>query len=131
MDFEQALKFELSSIDGLKDKIFPLHAPEEIQEPYIVYKSTEGIEEQYLSGYQGSKEVNCELHIIAESYGEVKALTKNILTVIKSFQSRIIGDEILVTEITYSDSQESYIPDLLLYLCVLPFKVRIWVQEGF
>jgi hypothetical protein len=92
MNFEEALVVELNSVPGLKNKVFPLSAPEGIKTPFIVYVSNEGIQDKTLEGYLNSKEVVCEIHVVHSSYGSLKPLTKQVLTHLKTFYSRVIGD---------------------------------------
>lgn len=91
MDFEQALAYELQAINGLSGKVFPQNAEEETEPPFVVYISSEGEPIMTLSGPTDMTELTCEIHIITESYEQLKSLTKAVLDRIRSFFQRAIG----------------------------------------
>jgi hypothetical protein len=127
MNFEEALKNELNSITNLANKVFPLTAIEGVKTPYLVYVSSEGIQEKYLEGYRGSKEVDCELHILNDSYAGLKDITRQVISKVISFQDRVIGgvDGVWIQDVTYERVTEQYIDQLFQYLCVISIRVRI------
>jgi len=127
MNFEEALRNELSSISQLTNKIFPLAATEGVKTPYLVYVSSEGVQDKFLDGYRGSKEVDCELHILSDSYSGLKDITKQVITQVISFQDRVIGgtDGVWIQDVTYERVTEQYIDQLFQYLSVINVKVRI------
>ena len=91
MDFEQALVYELQAINGLSGKVFP-QAPEEgTTAPYVVYNSSEGEPVMTLGGPTNMTELSCEIHVISESYEQMKSLTKAVLDRVRSFFQRAIG----------------------------------------
>jgi hypothetical protein len=137
MNFEEALQVELNSIPQIADKIFPLAATEGVKTPYLVYVSSEGVQEKYLDGYEGAKEVECELHILNDSYSGLKDITRQVIDKVKTFQQNVIGINgdtwdnvytggVWVQNITYERSVEQYIPELLQYLCILSLNIRIF-----
>jgi hypothetical protein len=67
MDFEQALVHELSSITALNGKVFPNNTAENTNPPFVVYVSSEGEKIQTLGGYVDGKDVNCTLHVAAQT----------------------------------------------------------------
>ena len=127
MNFEEALDNELSGIPQLTNKIFPLAATEGVKTPYLVYVSSEGVQEKYLSGYAGNKEVDCELHILNDGYAGLKDITRQVIDKVISFQDRVIGGDngVWIQDVTYERVTEQYIPELYQYLCVLSITVRI------
>jgi hypothetical protein len=127
MYFEEALKTELMSIDGLSNKVFPLTAIEGVETPYIVYISSEGLQEKYFEGYSDSKEIKAELHILSNEYPSLKDMTRQVISKVISFQSRVIGgvDGVMVYDVTYDKVTEQYIPELFQFLCVIAISVRI------
>jgi Protein of unknown function (DUF3168) len=91
LDFEQALVYEINSINGLQGRVFP-QAPEEgTKAPYVVYNSSEGEPVMTLNGPSNMTELSCDIHVIAESYEQLKGLTKAVLDRIRSFFQRAIG----------------------------------------
>jgi hypothetical protein len=91
MDFEQALTYELQSITGLSGKVFPQNTEENVKPPFVIYISSEGEPIMTLAGPTNMTELTCEVHIVAESYDQLKSLTKAVLDRIKSFFQRAIG----------------------------------------
>ena len=91
MDFEQALVHELSTITALDGKVFPLSAKEGTSPPFILYVSSEGKKIQTLAGYNDIKEVNATIHIVTQTYDELKSLVKQVVDKLASFFGRAIG----------------------------------------
>lgn len=109
MTFEEALRAELSTITGLNKKVLPLHAKEGMKAPYIVYVSSEGLQDKTLNGYRQSKEIDCEINILHNTYSDMKALTKLVLEKVLSFQNRYINNYgELVKDVHYEKPIEIY-----------------------
>jgi hypothetical protein len=127
MNFEEALYIELNAITALNGNIFPLNADTDTKPPYLVYVSSEGEQERTLDGYVISKEVKCELHILNDTYFGLKDLTKQVISLIDTFQRRTIGGAggVYIQSATYEKVHEQYVPELLQCLCILEMKVRI------
>lgn len=127
MEFEPALRQELMTIPSLKNRIYPLTAPDASKNngvPYIIYVSSEGIYEKGLDGYYSSKEVQVEVNIISDSYGEMKSITKDVMALIISFEQRKIGtDGPFIQEVTYQQPRELYEAQPDLYRCLIDFEV--------
>jgi hypothetical protein len=125
MTFEEALRAELDTITELTGKVFPLNATEGVKAPYVIYLSSEGIQDKTLQGYISSKEVDCEINILHDSYASVKSLTRSVLSKFLSFQGRIIGDNgPLIQNVTYEKPVELYESEVFLYRSVLDVKFR-------
>lgn len=126
MYFEEALKNELESIPILNNKVFALTAIEGSKTPYLVYMSSEGIQEKDLNGYSIMTEVDVDLHILADEYPQLKDITRQVITKVKSFQSQVIGgtDGVYIYDFTYEKPTEQFIPELYQYLSVIPIKLR-------
>ncbi|SDM17419.1 DUF3168 domain-containing protein [Bacillus sp. OK048] len=120
MDFEEALRAELGTIAGLTNKVFPLNATEGTKAPYIIYVSSEGVQDKSLLGYLSSKEVDCEINIVQASYGSMKSLTKLVISQIISFIGRNIGENgPFIQNVTYHKPVELYEQEVNLYRCVI------------
>jgi hypothetical protein len=91
MDFEQGLVHELQAIPSLAGKVYPQHAKENVQPPFVVYISSEGELIMTLSGPTEITELLCEIHIVAESYAQMKSITKSVIEIFHSFFQRSIG----------------------------------------
>lgn len=125
MTFEEALRTELINITTLNNKVYPLNAPEGTVAPYIVYKSSEGLNDKSLNGFLESKEVSCELDVIHNSYANMKTLAKLIMDKLKSFEERTIGTAgPHIEELTFDDDcPELYESEINQYRKTINFKV--------
>jgi hypothetical protein len=126
LNFEESLVYELSSITGLDNKIFPLGAKEGTSTPFVVYISSEGNETQTLNGYIDDKLINCEIYIVASSYAEMKNYTKLILAKLKTFYGRQIGvDGVYIKSFSYDEVTEAHEEELGFERSTFEFTVRI------
>jgi len=126
MSFEPALVQELKTITALENRIYPLTAPEATASngvPYLIYASSEGLKDKTLGGHLESKEVRAELNIIAKKYSDMKAITKQVITLLITFEGRQIGtDGPFIEELTYQMPVEMYESEPGLYRCVVEFS---------
>jgi hypothetical protein len=126
MNFEEAFRAELSTITELTNKVYPLNATEGVKAPYVIYMPGEGLQDKTLEGYLASKEVECEINILHDSYGNLKSLAKQVLSKVISFQSRMIGDNgPFIQNVTYEKPVELYESQVFLYRCVIDLKFRL------
>jgi hypothetical protein len=125
MDFEQAMVFELQAINGLSGKVFP-QAPEEgTQAPYVVYNSSEGEPVMTLGGPSNMTELSCEIHVITESYENLKSLTKAVLDRVRSFFQRAIGQNgPVIRSISHVEPVEDIDTNLSYYKSSFDIRVR-------
>lgn len=91
MDFEKALAYELQTIPSLQGKVFPQMAEENTKPPFVVYVSSDGENIMTLSGPTEMTELTCEIHVVAETYEQLKSLVPTIINRTKTFFQRIIG----------------------------------------
>lgn len=125
MSFEEALREELSSISGLTNKVYPLKAKQGVEAPYLIYVSSEGVKTKSLQGYLPSKEVECELNIVSDSYSGLKNITKQVIAQIVSFQGRQIGSNgPVIQNVTYERPVELYENEVNRYRSVIDLTVR-------
>ena len=125
MDFEEALHAELTYIAGLEEKVFPLNAAEGENAPYVVYASSEGIQEKSLDGFSTTKEITCDIHVIHTSYSEMKSLLQQVINRVTTFPGRIIGGGVLVKDLEYSNVDENRNDDTQEYIGSFDITVRI------
>lgn len=92
MNFEEALVYELKTIGGLENKVFPLTAPDNEEPPFVVYVSSEGEQTQTLEGYHDLTSVTCEIHVVAGSYESLKGYSKLVIDKLQTFYGRPIGE---------------------------------------
>lgn len=125
MDFEQALTFELQAITGLAGKVFPQKAEEDTKPPFVVYISSEGERIMTLSGPSDMTELTCEIHVIAESYENLKVLTKAVIDRIATFFQRVIGqDGPKIKSITHMEPVEDLNSNLNYHRSSFDIRVR-------
>lgn len=128
MNFEQALIYELSSIPGFRNRVYPLSAPEANAKqgvPYCIIISNDGIRTKTLDGYQTGKSVSGEVNVISANYGELKGLTEQVINRLISTEQRVIGIEgPYIDEFTYQEPEELYEDKPALYRCLIDFKVH-------
>lgn len=126
-DFEQALTQELKSVSALGGRVYPLFAPEAVKKngvPYLIYASSEGLRDKSLDGYMESKEVRGELNVIADRYADMKAITRQVVALLLSFEGRQIGtDGPLIDELIYMQPIETYESQPELHRCMIEFTV--------
>lgn len=124
MDFEESLTFEMDSIPGLKEKVFPGFSPGK-KAPYLAYTSSDGLYTKTISfGYLDDKSVKATLHIIANKYDEMKRLERLVVKKLISFELRSIGvGGPFIEELTYEEPVELYEEKPNLYRCVINIKV--------
>ena len=129
MSLQKALEEELSSLAGFTDKVFPVVAPQDDDEPiaapYILYEAGYGVEEKALGGFLNLREVECELNVMTATYSSLKTNVAAIIERLKSFERRAIGsDALFISELTYEKPVETYEPLPKLYRCIIEFKVH-------
>lgn len=126
MNFEEALVYELETIPGLNDKVFPLYASEGEEPPFVIYISSEGEPAQTLEGFSKSILIQCEIHIVGNSYSEMKSITRQIVAILQSFFGRTIGiDGAFIKSISYEQPEEVIEREVNLYRSSFDIKVRI------
>lgn len=125
MEFEEALVYELNEITGIRDKVFPLSAPEDTEPSFLMYVSSEGEKVQSLEGYTNLNQVTFEIHITSIDYSTLKSLTKQVMDKIFSFYSRAIGvNGPFIRSVTIDEPVESAIQDLDWQRCSFDCHVK-------
>lgn len=128
MSFEIALREELTAVSGLENKLFPSDAPEDTPSPYVVYDSSEGVQDKSLDGYLSSKAVECALNVVCSSYKALKTLSPEVIQRLLSFEQRTIGvtAPVFVQELRLDgNSMDFYDPDIQMYRCVIEFTAYL------
>lgn len=111
MNFEAALREELAAIPGLATRVYPLDAPEGTKPPYIRYGSSEGVPDRALDTFLDSKQVDCDIDVIAATYKDLKPLASAVAAKLQSMPGRIIGTGgPLVQDVMYDGPVELYEP---------------------
>lgn len=127
MNFEAALTYELKTdIPALENRVYPLTAPEATAGqgvPYLIYASSEGLRDKALDGYMQSKAVHVEVNIICARYGDMKAITRQVIALLIGMEGRAIGvGGPFIEELTYQqDPVEIYENQPGLYRCMVEF----------
>jgi hypothetical protein len=125
MVFEEALVYELETISGLNDKVFPLSAPEDTEPPFIIYVSSEGKKVRSLEGYSDLTEVTFEIHVTTIHYSDLKSMTKLVMDKINSFYSRAIGvNGPVIKSVSIDEPVESKVEELDYNRCAFDCHIR-------
>lgn len=126
MNFEEALVAELNAIVGLQNKVLPASAPEGTKPPFVIYVSSEGLQDKTLDGYLTSKELDCEIHVIHSNYGKMKALTKEVISKIQTFYGRSIGENgPFIKSLSYEKPTEVHEKEVGFYRSSFDIIVRL------
>lgn len=129
MSIEQAIREELSTISGLNtNNIYPLNAPEDAPFPLLVYYSEAGKADNTLMGFLSSTSYDIELHILDDSYIDMKTITSGVVQSLQSFSGRKIGatTQYLVQEVDYHHSpSEVWDTQNLCYRTIVSFTIYI------
>jgi hypothetical protein len=125
MKFEEALVYELSEIAEIRDKIFPLSAPEDSEPPFVIYVSSEGVKVASLEGYSDLTETTFEIHVTTVDYATLKSVTKQVMDKIFSFYSRAIGEAgPFIKSVSIDEPVESKVEELDFNRCAFDCHVR-------
>jgi hypothetical protein len=125
MKFEEALVYELSEIAMIRDKVFPLSAPEDSEPPFVIYVSSEGVKVRSLEGYSDLTETTFEIHVTTVDYTTLKSLTKQVMDKIFSFYSRAIGEAgPFIKSVSIDEPVESKVEELNFNRCAFDCHVR-------
>lgn len=125
MDFETALRTQLSSITGLANKVFPSYATEGALAPYIVYHKYNRELLKTLDNTIAMTESTYAIIIFSESYSEIQTLYKSVRDMVNGFQSTIVGT--LVEGIFIKDVDEGYDYDAKVHR--MDIMVRTYFKE--
>jgi hypothetical protein len=126
MNFEEALRIELGTISSITNKIFPLNAIEGTKTPYVIYISSEGMKYKTFNGFYDPKEISLELNIVHSSYGSMKALTRQVIDLVLTFEGRLIGgvDGVYISSLSYEMPTELFEYEVNLFRTVLELRIR-------
>ncbi|GIW49204.1 MAG: hypothetical protein KatS3mg079_680 [Caloramator sp.] len=111
MDFEEALRYELNSIDEIKNKIYPLYAPQDVISPFLVYKKTMLKYLMTIDGKLNGTEAQYGLILITKTYSEAQNISKKIMDAVFDMFARNVGDNgpyIQAIEITNLGDEYEY-----------------------
>lgn len=121
---EQALRYELSKISELENKIYPTNAPELQKAPYLVYVSSNRYTKD-LNGFINHGVCHLILNILCNSYSQMKDITKKVENEIKKFPMTRIGKEnnIYIQDISIENTTETYEEQLGLQRGIIPLTI--------
>lgn len=91
MDFEQALRSELSQIDILFTKIFPMAAPESTNTPFLIYSKSRVDLIKTLDGTSKTRDGNYEIDIVDDTYADLQIVFQDVKDKLVSLEGRQIG----------------------------------------
>lgn len=87
---ERALRYELSKITELENRIYPTNAPENQEPPYLVYISNSRYLKD-LDGIKTNKDSDILLNILCSSYSQMKDITQKVVRLLKDFLNKNIA----------------------------------------
>jgi hypothetical protein len=134
MNFEESITYELQTVSGLTNKVFPLVArskspeqnPSLIDAPYVAYISSEGVQTKSFEGFLNYRTIDIEISVVHKSYSQMKALTKLVLAKLVSMEMRQIGTGgLYVQALTYARPVELYEAEVDLYRSVIECEFTI------
>jgi hypothetical protein len=126
MNFEEALRHELSTITGVQDKVYPVFAEEGIKPPFVIYVSSEGVPDMTFDGYLTSMELECEIHVVHTGYSEMKVLVKEVLSKLLTFYGRSIGiDGPFIRSLSFDRPTEVHEKEVGFYRSSFDINVRL------
>lgn len=91
MDFEEGLRWELRSLEGLANKVFAIAASKGIKAPYLVYTLGGNERTKTLSGFDGLVQPQYQLEFYHSTQKGLKELKKLLITNVKSYELKNIG----------------------------------------
>lgn len=126
INFEQALTEELKTITN---RVYPYKAPEKVENPYIIYTSSEGLRDKSITeGYLNSKRVSAEINVIASKYSIFKETIKQTIDLLVNMEKRIIGTNgVFIDELVYEQPVELYEANANVYRCAI--EIRAYMRE--
>lgn len=125
MNFEEALMYELETITGLTDRVFPLSATEGTAPPFLVYGSSNGKKIQGLSGFSSLRELTAEIHLVTADYAQLKSLQTAVIDRCMTFQGRSIGvNGPFIKSFTYDEPEEAHDNELGYERASFDIRVR-------
>lgn len=110
MNFEQSLRHELTEINSLKDKVFPIVAKEGTKSPFLVYKRKNTTFRKTLNGTSTKAIGEYHLMVVASDYAELQSMTEDVKTKILSFWDRNVGmDGPYIDDINIELGEEEFV----------------------
>jgi hypothetical protein len=126
MNFEEALVYELETISGLTNRVFPQTTKEGTEPPFVVYTSSEGEEIMTLDGGTGIYELTAEINVVGKNYDEMKVYTKAVLDKATSFYGRKIGvDGPNILSLSYGEPVESFDESMEYHRSTVELRVKL------
>jgi|SRR5689334_4389313 len=126
MNFEEALVYELETISGLTNRVFPQTTKEGTEPPFVVYTSSEGEEIMTLDGGTNIFELTAEINVVGKNYDEMKVYTKAVLDKATSFYGRKIGiDGPNILSLSYGEPVESFDESMEYHRSTVELRVKL------
>lgn len=123
VNFEQALHAELTTINNLNQKVFPLFAPEDTNAPFLIYQKLRVDFIKTFDGTTTTREGRFELDIITATYSDLQVLLADVKNKLVSFESRTIGTNgPFVQAITIENITEIFEEEVEFHRANIEFK---------
>lgn len=116
MSLEEKLYTRLTSSTTITDyvgtRVYPLVAPEQVSNPYIVYSRLSGGQINTLGGYATVENPRMGIDVLSTSYTQAKSLAESVHTLVgtsTTFRAILLADE------------DAYDDDMALYRVSMDF----------
>lgn len=116
MDIEQSICYELGTITGFANKVFPNASKQGTVTPYCVYVLTNTTREQELTGHNGLVEARFDIYILENGYSKLKSSMALFINKLKTLNNSNIGiDGVFLQQLDIENEYETYQPNVDLY----------------
>jgi len=110
MLIEQALKIELETVTALtnliEDKLYYVKAPQDVEEPYVIFFKVSAPREHSLDGAAGLATARFQFSIFTETYYEAKQIAQQIHLTLQGMNKIIGGAGGVYVNILYDNEQD-------------------------
>lgn len=121
---EKALREEIENrIPELTGNIYPTHAPEKSERPYLVYARITTQKTKTLEGYTGSGYLSYMFSCMAAKYADMKSLTNKVETFLMSLPQTVIGEDIYIQDIEINNIDEAWENELGVNRGIIDFTI--------
>ena len=107
---EKKLVEKLQEVTGLSNRVFPLTTKQGQEVPFVVYDRTSTERQKTLTGFTGLVEVSFQLDIHEKSYANLKTISSNVISKLKTFEGQTWGTY-KIQSCTIDDETEDYFDD--------------------
>lgn len=125
MFIEEALMYELSSIQGLQRKVYPIVAQQATTVPYLTYRLNTGEIVRNLLSHDSLKMSNYQLDFFHSTYANLVSLRRLVINKIKTWErTNLGGTGPYIQACTIEEEPiETYDDETELYQCTIEIQI--------